>query len=980
MALSIPVPNPGKSSSWTVRLNGGARCATWAVGVIAATGVVAWVAGLPHLGALGADFPPILPTGILVLLSATAALGTLGKPDCGRTLIVVWSAAGVIGASALLGLSQYTGSTSVNAEFTMFPLGYWVNATTSLGTATTYLLLAGAFVFAPCRRPRLQSWSRALALAVGGVALVALIGLTFRMAWFDAAVPSVGMAFPVALGLLAASFGLVLRQPSERMVRLLEQDSPGALIIHRLLPAGVAMPLLVGWAQAFGQRSGWFDIVAGEGTAAVLTILACTALILWTSTKLDEMYLHRRSAEKRAATEREWLEVTLANIDDAVLTADGAGRVEFINASATRLLGVKLTEAVGRPVEELVGLVNDERGALPCPLRQAFAERRPVHLDDEASLPLSDGRLRPVEVSATPIHDGGGSAVGGILVLRDASVRRARERAMRDACAELDRRVAERTIALERAGTALRESTALLQSFAATTPELIYAKDREGRVTMINPAALRAFGVSRAEVLGRDDLELFGNGIDTARIRESDHRVMDTGESVTVEQILNTCNGPRTFLVTKSPLRDEYGQILGLVGVATDITERKRAQQDLERLLMAEHRLRDEAERASRAKDEFLAIVSHELRSPLNALKGWSHVLAGTHNPDPVLVARATQAIKRNVEHQTRLIDDLLDTSRIINGKLELELHPTNLVEVVHSAIDLARPGADAKSIELRFTSDHPVVSADGDAGRLQQVVVNLLSNGIKFTPPGGRVDIDLRRVGDWVELEVSDTGVGIDADFLPHVFDRFSQADSSTTRRYSGLGIGLALVRHLVELHGGTVRVDSAGPDRGTTFTVRLPATARAAAAPRPDPAGHFQRANALTGIDVLVVDDEADAREVIELAVSHAGARVRSFDSGRALIAALRAAPPEDTPTVVLIDIAMPGEDGFSVLARLRATEGLPFIPAIAVTALTHLDRREFTDLGFQDCLGKPIEIVALVDAIAALAGRRQSAALAT
>lgn len=533
-------------------------------------------------------------------------------------------------------------------------------------------------------------------------------------------------------------------------------------------------------------------------------------------------------------------------------------------------------------------------------------------------------------------------------------------------------RMDEQTDALHRQQEGGRESAALLQIFAASTPELIFAKDRDGRILMANPAVLNALGLRREQVVGRNDIVLFGEADDAARIHESDRRVIETGEPITLEQSRSTASGAQTFLVTRSPLRDELGTVLGVVGVATDITERKRAQRELEQVLITEHRLREQAEQANRAKDEFLAIVSHELRSPLNALKGWSHLLSSTSRPDPILVTRAAQAIRRNVEHQTRLIDDLLDTSRIICGKLVLERHPVNLVEVVHSAIDFSRASAQTKNIDLRFSSDHPVVTADGDQGRLQQVVINLLSNGIKFTPEGGVVDIDLRRIGERIELSVSDTGVGIDADFLPHVFDRFSQADSSTTRRYRGLGVGLALVHHLVELHGGTVRVASPGPESGTTFIVELPATDGVALdAGAVASTGRSHPDEMLCGIQVLVVDDEPDARDVTELILSGAGAQVQTFASGRDLLATLRDRPSLVLPTILLLDIAMPGEDGFSVLANVRAIDGLPFVPAIAVTALTHLDRSQFAAAGFQDCLGKPLEPSRLIDAIVALAG---------
>jgi signal transduction histidine kinase len=247
--------------------------------------------------------------------------------------------------------------------------------------------------------------------------------------------------------------------------------------------------------------------------------------------------------------------------------------------------------------------------------------------------------------------------------------------------------------------------------------------------------------------------------------------------------------GDRTYLTTKSPLRDEQSRVIGLIGVATDITERKNAQRELEKLVVAEQRLRAEAERANRAKDEFLAIVSHELRSPLNALRGWSHLMATTRPLDASLVDRAAKAIKRNVDHQTRLIDDLLDTSRIVSGKLTIERRVVNLADTVLAALDAARPVAAAKQIDLRFTPGDPSTMVIGDAGRLQQLVSNLLSNAVKFTPDGGSITVLLHKNAERVQLQVKDNGLGISPEFLPHVFDRFTQADTSAARRACGCG-----------------------------------------------------------------------------------------------------------------------------------------------------------------------------------------------
>jgi PAS domain S-box-containing protein len=953
---------------WGARLRHAARAANLLILVIALTGLAGWLLGIPALQTLGAEFPPIAPAEACALLAIGSCLAWLRDGPSPATRRATWAASVLVALLALGSIIEQVGARSLGMDFGFVRFALGDATVLAADAAFCYLIFAAALGLAPSEHPRARTLMRWLVAVVVGIATVALIGLTFRIVRLYVAVPPLSIALPGALALILASFSLVAMRPEPALLRIVEKDTPGAVIARQLLPAAVAVPLVLGWVQALGQSSGWFDIAAGEGVLAVSMIASFAALILWVGHKLDEINAHRSSAEKRADTQREWLQVTLANIGDAVIATNRNGEVGFLNPPAEKLVGLSAQSALGRAAADLIDLIDEHSGqALELPLVEALRERRPVSADGEPLIRLRDGSERPVEVNAMPIQDSAGRVAGGVLVVRDARIRRERDRAMRQAYADLDRKVLERTAALERA------TDTLLQTFAASTPDLILAKDREGRLIMANPAALRALGQRLEDVIGRNAIEVTGDTEAARRTVENDRYVIETGEPMMVEETLSSGTETRTFLATKSPLRDEYGQVIGLIGVATDITERKRAHGDLERLLVAEHRLRGEAERANRAKDEFLAIVSHELRSPLNALKGWSHVLNSTRNPDPSLVARAAQAIKRNVEHQVRLIDDLLDTSRIISGKLVIERRPVNMVEVVHAALDLARPSAQAKNIELRFSFEQPAIIAEGDHGRLQQVVINLVSNAIKFTPDDGLVEIALRCQAEHVSLAVRDTGIGISADFLPHVFDRFSQADTSTTRRHGGLGIGLALVRHLVELHGGTVRVESAGSGQGAVFTAELPAAQSAVASVERMTAD--ERAvsrDTLDGVRVLAVDDDPDARDVIHLALSHAGARVHTCQTGEDFVSAVGQDP---RPDVLLLDIAMPDEDGFSVLRRARSLPGVASIPAIAVTAFTHVDRERFTAAGFFDSVGKPIEPARLIDAIAtALAAMRK------
>jgi len=397
-------------------------------------------------------------------------------------------------------------------------------------------------------------------------------------------------------------------------------------------------------------------------------------------------------------------------------------------------------------------------------------------------------------------------------------------------------------------------------------------------------------------------------------------------------------------------------------------------------LLMREQIIRAEAEGANRAKDEFLSILSHELRTPLNAILGWSAMLRQrTLSEDKVL--RALETIERNAKSQAQLIEDILDISRIITGKLRLQVRPVNLVPVIESAIESVRLAAEAKSIRLQSVLDSQAGLLLGDANRLQQVVWNLLSNALKFTPKDGRVEIRLQRVNSHAEITVSDTGVGISSDFLPFVFDRFRQHDSSSTRSYGGLGLGLAIVRQLVELHGGTVTVVSPGIGQGTTFTVTLPAMIIPLPPSDPEPLNSIvetkprvEASPSLEGLQILVVDDEADALELLSTILQNNGAEVIAVASVKQALTIIETAT-DRSPDVLVSDIGMPDEDGYSLIRKLRQLEAQRGgkLPAIALTAYAGSDdRRQALLAGFQMHVTKPVDAAELVAVVASLTGR--------
>jgi signal transduction histidine kinase/ActR/RegA family two-component response regulator len=386
---------------------------------------------------------------------------------------------------------------------------------------------------------------------------------------------------------------------------------------------------------------------------------------------------------------------------------------------------------------------------------------------------------------------------------------------------------------------------------------------------------------------------------------------------------------------------------------------------------------RTEAEAANRRKDEFfLSVVSHELRTPLNAVLGWVQMLSAGH-VEPERAQKAIRTIERNARVMARILDDLLDVSRISGGGVRIQAVPVDLAAVIQRVLDEMHPTAEARGVHVKLTCHAAPDPVAGDPTRLQQVIANLVSNAIKFTPRGGHVEVRLAQVDSEVEIQISDTGQGIDADFLPHIFERFTQADTSTTRRQGGLGLGLAIVRALVDAHGGSVRAESPGPGQGATFTVRLPLLAGQAARDGDvagDPTSRSRTRMRLDGIRVLLVEDDADSREMLAKMLELAGATVVCVASVRAALEALAAA----RPGVIVSDIGMPDEDGYLLIRRVRAREAESggTIPAVALTGYAHPeDHARLLAAGFQAHLRKPVEPDEIISTVASLAapGRR-------
>lgn len=520
--------------------------------------------------------------------------------------------------------------------------------------------------------------------------------------------------------------------------------------------------------------------------------------------------------------------------------------------------------------------------------------------------------------------------------------------------------------------SAFSSPESLLAALINSSDDAIVSKDLNGVVMSWNKGAERIFGFTAAEMVGQPITRII-----PAERQSEETEILSRlrrGERIDhFETVRQRKDGtPVEVALTISPVRNAEGQIVGASKIARDVTEQHRAAEELRRVAAEEAR-------QSRIKDEFLATLSHELRTPLQSIVGWIQIL---REPDVTKedLEQGLEVIDRNAKGQTRIIEDLLDMSRILTGKVRLDVQQVMLGSVIEAAVETVKPAAHAKEIRLHAMIDPLAKPVTGDPSRLQQVFWNMLSNAIKFTPRGGRVQVLLERVNSHLEVTVTDTGAGIAPEFLPYVFERFRQADASTTRKHAGLGLGLAIVKHLVELHGGTVRAKSSGLGEGASFTATFPL---AVLHPETENVTKHSRrerpstplpTSRLDGVSVLVVDDEEDARVMLAKVLQKAGANVRTASSAAEALAAFQSS----VPTVLVSDIGMPEEDGFALIKAVRA---LPpsnggQVPAIALTAYTRMeDRVQVFSSGFQMHLAKPAESKELLAVVESLARQNQS-----
>ncbi len=535
------------------------------------------------------------------------------------------------------------------------------------------------------------------------------------------------------------------------------------------------------------------------------------------------------------------------------------------------------------------------------------------------------------------------------------------QRALREAKERRERQQAEES---------LQKSETKYRRIVDTSYEGIWMIDQQAQTEFVNQRMSQMLGYGVVEMLGRSIFD-FLDQADKIAAEEIQEWLKREGSELKECRLCCKDGSYIWTLISARAIFGEQNEFLGAIAMLTDISDRKRTESERDRLLQLEQLARAEAEAANRIKDEFLAVLSHELRSPLNPILGWAKVLQ-MRKFDEIELQKALKTIERNAKLQAQLIEDLLDVSRILQGKLNLNLIPVNLISTIEDAMETVRLAAEAKNIQIQTMFDSAVGQVLGDSARLQQVLWNLLSNAVKFTATGGQVNVRLECIDEQAQITVSDTGKGIHPDFLPHVFDYFRQGDSTITRKFGGLGLGLAIARHLIEMHGGTIGAESPGEEQGAIFTVKLPLIKDGATIKddtKTDSSTAVVASSPLIGLQVLIVDDNADSRDFFSFVLEDFGAIVTTVGSGDEALQVLT----QSKPDILISDIGMPEMNGYMLMEEVRSLEaevGVKKIPAIALTAYAgEINQQQAIKAGFQQHIVKPVSPEELLTAISNL-----------
>jgi PAS domain S-box-containing protein len=906
--------------------------------LVGAVVLAGWLLDITRFKSIHGDITMKANTALLLVLSGVSLCLLNLDPKKRAFRIAAKVCAAVVAILGLLTLSEHLIGWNLGIDQLLFVEANGALATASPGRmgppASTCFTLAGIALLLLHNRRAIRL-TQVFSIFVCLWTLLAIIGYVYQAELLYGIANYTGIALPTSVGLFVLGLGLLAARADLGIMSVISSAQAGGLTARRLLLVVVVVPFLLGWVSVLGPRLGYYDL--GFGAAVlVLSIIIIFAIEIWRSArKLSEVEKLRIAVELELREKEEglWRQASLIDLSyEPIFTWHLDDSIIEWNKGCEQLYGYVRAEAIGKnshdllktefplsPTNEYLETLK-QTGQWSGVLRHITRDGHEVWVESRQQVIESEGKQ---------------------LVL------------------ETNRDITEQLRA--------EESRLRLAAIVASSNDAIIGKTLEGIITNWNDGARRIFGYSEDEVIGKSVTIL----IPPDRHDEEPAIIerLKRGERVDHYQTVRVRKDGQKIDIslTISPIRNSLGQIIGASKIARDITEHKRLQEELERLLEQEQSAREQSEMANRVKDEFVATVSHELRTPLNAILGWSSMLLGGKLKGDD-VRRGLETIERNARLQAQLIEDILDVSRSISGKLRLDIKPVELISIIRAAVDAVRPAAEAKDIQLQLLLDPAADHVQADATRMQQIIWNLLANAIKFTPTGGFVQVKLDRVESRAQVTVTDTGEGISPEFLPYIFNRFQQGDGTTTRRHGGLGLGLAIARHLVEMHGGTIEAASEGVDKGSTFTVGIPLRSSGilvsptpiSTAPESDSNGGGRFS--LKGLRILAIDDEPDVRDMLQTLLEDCGANVLTAASAKAGLEALAAWKPH----VLISDIGMPEEDGYSLIRKIRALspEHGANVPAIALTGYVRVEERmRALEAGYQMFVPKPVETSELI-----------------
>jgi PAS domain S-box-containing protein len=930
MAMRLVTPAP---SSTDAMLRGTVAALGGYAALAGFTSLLGWALDLPRLADWDGDNLAIQPNASLVaafsglaLLSLSAgfarvacALGAF-VAAVGSATLSEWTSGISLGIDELLLFERSWGRVGVLSPGRMGPPGSlsW----TLLGVALAVRALA----------PRFSRAASRLALIVTFISSVSLVGYLYGAQELYTVPWLTVIAMQTSTMLLAVALGLLASMPEREPLRRLLADTAAGALVRRALPLVLLLPISVGLLPLAGERAGYYD----TGTGLALLVIGLTALlcgVLWWGAAA----VHHHEQQLAAALgEAERARVVIQGMNEPFFILDSAWCYTEVNDAALRAGGVTRDQIIGRDMRKLFDVAEPFAHAI----REAMGARK-----SSAREMYYEPWRRWLSIRAYPERAGGAA-----VFVEDLTERKQAE-------------------------VALRESEERHRNIVSLLLDVPYVTNTAGEFVSPQPAWAAFTGQTFEQSRGRGWADAI-HPDDRARVLSSVDRALQRAELANESfRLWNARTGEYRHVAARvAPLLGPNGEPREWAAVISDVELQKRRELELaeiarerEALLARERAARAEAETADRTKDEFLAVVSHELRSPLSAMTGWIEILRLAQH-DTALVGRAQETLARNVRNMARLVDDLLDISRIRSGKLTLERRRVELSRVVRECCDAQRPSARGPTLHCAAADGVFVL---GDEARLHQIVRNLVDNALKFTPAGGRVSVRLTSDEQNARIEVEDEGQGIAPELMPRIFDRFVQAEAAATRQHGGLGLGLAIVQQLALVHGGSVRADSRGVGKGARFEVTLPVAPEepnVSDAPAAVRAVHGSDARPL---DVLLIEDETDSREATALALTQRGMRVREAASTAAGFAEYGLGAPD----VIVSDIAMPGSDGHELIRAIRALErgGDRHTPALALTGFAaDADRRAALQAGFDDHLGKPVAPELLAARIRALAER--------